>query len=176
MAPAWGVAGRAGASGRRGPGAGRVAGAGEVGFGAAAPLAVWSGSLVAHLCLGARFGLQWFPRVERRRRGGAGGGKGAGVGLETLTRLTEPVLEPLRPALDAGLLKREGLDASPLAVMAAIILLDDTLIGADGLLTRVAGLAPSATLQDLFLLEINAAKIYVLAAFLATAFRVCGVL
>ena len=86
------------------------------------------------------------------------------------------MLEPLRPVLDAGLLKREGLDASPLAVMAAFILLDDTLIGADGLLTRVAGLAPSAALQDLFLLEIEAAKIYVLAAFLAAALRVCGAL
>ena len=61
----------------------------------------------------------------------------------------------------------------PLAAMAAVILLDDTLIGADGLLT---GLAPRAGLQDLFLLEINAAKIYVLAAFLATSLRVCGVL
>ena len=125
-------------------------------------------SLGAHGAFGLRFALQWFPRAELGRREGKGG-----PALAALTGLTEPALRPLRPFLDAGLLRREGLDGTPLAVMAAVILLDDTLIGADGLLN---GLAPSAGLQDLFLLEINAAKIYVLAAFLATSLRVCGVL
>ena len=37
-------------------------------------------------------------------------------------------------------------------------------------------LPPSGGLQDLFLLEANAAKIYLLAAFAATFFRVSGVL
>ena len=53
----------------------------------------------------------------------------------------------------------------------AVSVADDLLIGADGLL-----LPPSGGLQDLFLLEANAAKIYLLAAFAATFFRVSGVL
>ena len=69
---------------------------------------------------------------------------------------------------------RGGLTAGRLAEkqkIKAVSVADDLLIGADGLL-----LPPSGGLQDLFLLEANAAKIYLLAAFAATFFRVSGVL
>ena len=57
-----------------------------------------------------------------------------------------------------------------MAKIKAVSVVDDLLIGADGVL-----LPPSGGLQDL-LLEANAAKIYLLAAFAATFFRVSGVL
>lgn len=70
----------------------------------AVPVALWAASLGVQAALGARFALAFpsvAPRTERLRREGTGG-----PGLRALTAATEPALRPLRPVLDAGLLKQ----------------------------------------------------------------------
>ena len=91
-----------------------------------------------------------------------------GVDAAPLALMTVSAGPAGRPAWRGGL---TGRTVGGNSKIKAVSVADDLLIGADGVL-----LPPSGGLQDLFLLEANAAKIYLLAAFAATFFRVSGVL